>query len=113
MIYTVRQQELQEDYDYTSRLVEGNFDLVILDEAHFLKNPKSIRGKLMADICVRLDIERVWLLTGTPIANRPMDYFNLLHIIKAPIADNWQFFAKRYCDGKKFFKVLTELLFVQ
>ena len=98
--------ELQSDYDYTSRLVEGDFDLVIVDEAHYLKNPKSIRGKIMTDLCVRKKIERVWLLTGTPIANRPMDYFNLLHIIQAPIADNWQFFARRYCDGKMIYRTL-------
>ena len=87
---------------YTNELVDENFDLVIVDEAHNLKNPKSIRGKILVDMCVKNNIDRTWLLTGTPIANRPMDYFNLLSIIKAPVADNWQFFAKRYCEMKKF-----------
>jgi SWI/SNF-related matrix-associated actin-dependent regulator 1 of chromatin subfamily A len=35
-----------------------------------------------------------------------MDFFNLLKIIKSPIADNWKHYAQRYCDGKKFFKTL-------
>ena len=92
--------------EYNRHLVNAKFDLVIIDEAHKLKDPKSIRGKVMTDLCTIHGIEKVWLLTGTPIANRPMDYFNLLSLIKAPIADNWMFFAKRYCEGKRFFKTL-------
>ena len=87
-------------------LVNANFDLVIIDEAHNLKNNESIRGKIMVELCVKHNIPKVWLLTGTPVANRPMDFFNLLKIIKSPIADNWRHYALRYCDGKKFFKTL-------
>jgi SWI/SNF-related matrix-associated actin-dependent regulator 1 of chromatin subfamily A len=92
--------------EFNQQLVNGKFDLAIIDEAHFLKNPKSIRGKIMEDLCVNHGIDKVWLLTGTPIANRPMDYYNLLKLIKAPIANNWRFFATRYCEGRKFFKTL-------
>lgn len=87
-------------------LVNANFDLVIIDEAHNLKNNESIRGKIMVELCVKQNIPKVWLLTGTPVANRPMDFFNLLKIIKSPIANNWRHYAQRYCDGKKFFKTL-------
>ena len=89
---------------FNRQLVNSYFDLVIIDEAHNLKNHKSIRGEVMVDLCVNHKIEKVWLLSGTPIANRPMDYFNLLKLIKAPIADNWMFFAKRYCDGKQIYQ---------
>ena len=67
-----------EDWELRREIVEFNPDLIILDEAHFVKNHKSIRGKILKDISKRFKTERVWLLTGTPIANRPMDYFNLL-----------------------------------
>ena len=87
-------------------LVNGKFDVCIIDEAHFLKDHKSKRGSIMVDLCVNHGIEKVWLLTGTPIANRPMDYYNLLKLIKAPIADNWKFYAQRYCDAKRFFVTL-------
>jgi SWI/SNF-related matrix-associated actin-dependent regulator 1 of chromatin subfamily A len=92
--------------EFNTQLVKGDFDLVIIDEAHYLKNPKSIRGKIMTDLCVKHNIAKVWLLSGTPITNRPMDYYNLLKLIKSPITDNWIFYARRYCDGKKFFKTL-------
>ena len=92
--------------EYNRQLVNSNFDLVIIDEAHYLKNNKSIRGEIMVDLVVNYNIERAWLLTGTPIANRPMDFFNLLKIIKSPITNNWQYFATRYCDARKMFRTL-------
>ena len=81
-----------------------NPDLMILDEAHFIKNHKSNRGKIIKDIAKNHPPERVWLLTGTPIANRPMDYYNLLSVINSPVANNWVHFAKTYCEGKRFKK---------
>jgi SWI/SNF-related matrix-associated actin-dependent regulator 1 of chromatin subfamily A len=87
-------------------LSNTGFDLVIIDEAHYLKNNESIRGKIMVELCTKYNVSRTWLLTGTPVANRPMDFFNLLRIIKSPMADNWKHYAVRYCDGRKFFRTL-------
>ena len=108
--HTLGDGKKKEDTDpvleYNRQIVNSNFDLAIVDEAHYLKNNKSIRGEIMVDLTVKYNIEKVWLLTGTPIANRPMDFFNLLKIIKSPIADNWQYFATRYCDARKMFRTL-------
>jgi len=93
-----------EDWELRREIVEFNPDLIILDEAHFVKNHKSIRGKILKDISKRFKTERVWLLTGTPIANRPMDYFNLLSIIDSPVTNNWVHYAKTYCEGMRFRK---------
>ena len=84
---------------------EEKFDILIVDEAHMIKNKSSIRGKIVAQISE--NIERVWLLTGTPIANRPMDYYNLLKVCKIPVVDNFQHFAYRYCAAKSFNKKLA------
>lgn len=87
-------------------LADSNFDLCIIDEAHYLKNNESIRGKIMVELSTKYNINKIWLLTGTPVANRPMDFFNLLKIIKSPIAENWKHYAVRYCDAKQFFRTL-------
>lgn len=97
----------KEDEVINRQLAEAGFDLCIIDEAHYLKNNESIRGKIMVELSVKYQIPRTWLLTGTPVANRPMDFFNLLKIIKAPIAENWKHYALRYCDAKQFFKTLN------
>ena len=93
-----------EDWELRREIVEFNPDLIILDEAHYVKNHKSIRGKILKDISKKFKTERVWLLTGTPIANRPMDYFNLLSIIDSPVTNNWVHYAKTYCEGMRFKK---------
>lgn len=96
----------KEDMVINRELANANFDLCIIDEAHYLKNNESIRGKIMVELSTKHNINKVWLLTGTPVANRPMDFFNLLKIIKSPIANNWKHFAVRYCDGRQFFRTL-------
>lgn len=94
------------DTELNRELVNANFDLAIIDEAHYLKNNDSIRGKIMVELSTKHNINKVWLLTGTPVANRPMDFFNLLKIIKSPIAENWKHYAVRYCEAKQFFRTL-------
>lgn len=92
------------EWQIRREIVEYDPDIIILDEAHYVKNPKSQRGDILKDICKNFSPDRVWLLTGTPIANRPMDYFNLLTLIKSPVANNWVHYAKRYCEGRRFKK---------
>ena len=103
--HTVKERGKEyEDWELRRELLEFNPDLIILDEAHFIKNHKSIRGKIIKDISNTFKNSKVWLLTGTPIANRPMDYYNLLSIIDSPVANNWVHYAKTYCDGMRFKK---------
>lgn len=102
-----RKQLTPEELEAVNRdLANVNFDLAIIDEAHYLKNNDSIRGKIMVELSVKHLIPKVWLLTGTPVANRPMDYFNLLKIIKSPLTQNWKHYAVRYCDGRQFYRTL-------
>ncbi len=44
---------------------------------------------------------QVYLLTGTPITNRPRDLFNLLRCVGHPSARSFISFAKQYCDAYK------------
>jgi SWI/SNF-related matrix-associated actin-dependent regulator 1 of chromatin subfamily A len=76
------------------------FDLVIADEAHYLKNSTSNRTKIFNDFASR--IENRWLLTGTPITNKPIDFYNLLFLCDSPIAANWVHYVRRYCAGRQF-----------
>lgn len=76
-----------------------NFELAIVDEAHYASNTSANRTKLINDILK--NIPKIWLLTGTPMTNRPINYYNLLKIVESPIALNWQHYVKRYCKGFK------------
>jgi len=83
-----------------SLITQGNFDLIILDEAHYVSNGQAARTKLVNSFSK--NCERVWLLTGTPMTNRPMNYFNLLSLIESPVSQNWMAYAIRYCQGYQF-----------
>jgi SWI/SNF-related matrix-associated actin-dependent regulator 1 of chromatin subfamily A len=83
-----------------SQILASNFDLVIVDEAHYIKNATAQRTKLINDIVKKT--ERLWLLTGTPMTSRPIDYFNLLSLVDSPVAKNWMAYAIRYCAGYQF-----------
>jgi SWI/SNF-related matrix-associated actin-dependent regulator 1 of chromatin subfamily A len=83
-----------------SQIISANFDLVIVDEAHYIKNAQAQRTKLINDIVKKVD--RIWLLTGTPMTSRPIDYYNLLSLVDSPVAKNWMAYVIRYCSGYQF-----------
>ena len=79
---------------------------VVFDEAHYLKNHRSERSRLarrLADAAKgRIDPEpAVYLLTGTPLTNRPRDLFVLLQLVGHPLGRSFLSFAKRYCAAEK------------
>jgi SWI/SNF-related matrix-associated actin-dependent regulator of chromatin subfamily A-like protein 1 len=81
---------------------------VILDEAHFIKNNSQRTSHCLKLLGVSNDARaaligppQVYLLTGTPITNRPRDLFNLLRCVGHPSARSFLSFAKRYCDAYK------------
>ena len=83
-----------------SLLLQSGFDLVILDEAHMISNVQAQRTKIINSFTKK--VSRVWLLTGTPMTSRPMNYYNLLSLIESPVAQNWKAYAIRYCQGFQF-----------
>jgi SWI/SNF-related matrix-associated actin-dependent regulator 1 of chromatin subfamily A len=83
-----------------SPISKANFDLVIIDEAHYISNPQAQRTKLINSFVK--DCEYLWLLTGTPMTSRPINYYNLLNLIESPVAQNWMAYVIRYCQGYQF-----------
>jgi SNF2 family DNA or RNA helicase len=60
-------------------LDEANFDLIVIDECNALKNPNTNRWKIIN----KLVKPRTWLwmLTGTPAAQSPMDAYGLAKMV--------------------------------
>ena len=89
-----------EDSDDYKLLVNAGFELAIVDEAHYISNNTAQRTRLLNDVLEQ--IPKVWLLTGTPMTSRPINYFNLLKIVESPLTLNWQSYVRRYCAGYQF-----------
>ena len=75
--------------------------LVIIDEAHKLSNNDSGWYETVKDLLRRGNPDSIYLATGTPITNNPQNYFNLLQLIGAQIADDWNYFSNQFCNARK------------
>lgn len=60
-------------------IIEGGFDLVVIDEASAYKNAQTTRWKCMRDIMKH--IKGLWMLTGTPAAQSPVDAYGLAKLV--------------------------------
>ena len=83
-----------------SVILNEGFDLIVADEAHYIQNTQAARTKIANDIINK--VGKVWLLTGTPMTSRPMNYYNLLNLVESPVAFNWMGYVRRYCNGYQF-----------
>lgn len=82
------------------------WDIVIVDEAHYVKNPSAVRSKMVNKIPFN---SRIWFLTGTPIVNYPFELFPLIHQLDKANWPSFGSFERRYCIGKKYGRNLPEL----
>lgn len=60
-------------------LAEGGFDLIIVDEANAIKNVSTDRWKALASLVTAHT--RLWLMTGTPASQSPVDAYGLAKLV--------------------------------
>ncbi len=73
-------------------IIAREWDLVIVDEAHYLKNKKTQRYSLADDITAR----HALMLTATPIQNNLIELYNLINLIKPGLLGTMQNFEDEY-----------------
>lgn len=133
----------RKDASLVERLIECQFDTIIVDEAHNIKNHKGIdfkgiqsivyaenkcptcggtdfdtdpkfgkfcasclfQSKEFGDFC---SVKNVVPMTGTPILNRPQEFWPLAHLVDRINFPDLYTFLRQYCiqygDGKWYFK---------
>ena len=64
-------------------IAEGGFDLIVIDEANAYKNPTTNRWKILNRLVRDID-PRLWMLTGTPAAQSPVDAYGLARMMDLP-----------------------------
>lgn len=84
-----------------SPLFLQEYDCVIIDEAQKLSNNTSIRYKTIYDFLRKANPKAIFLLTGTPLTNRPINLYHILKLIDADVTRDYQYYVKRYCDGQE------------
>jgi SNF2 family DNA or RNA helicase len=87
---TKRKKILDENFDFTiinydgttvilEELQKAKFDLIIVDEANAYKGPNTKRWKTLAKLIE--PTTWLWLMTGTPAAQSPIDAFGLAKLV--------------------------------
>lgn len=61
------------------QLIKAGFDLVVVDEASAYKNAQTDRWKALRDL--NKSLKGLWMLTGTPAAQSPLDAYGLAKLI--------------------------------
>lgn len=86
-----------------------SWDLLVVDEAHNLKNPKSLRTKAVLGAVSKgkrtaeaIKARRRIFLTGTPIVNRPVELWPLVEALDPEgLGKKFFNFAKRFCNAQQ------------
>jgi SNF2 family DNA or RNA helicase len=90
---------------HQSQIYGQQWDLMIVDEAHALKNQDTKRTKAVLgsgsgrNRKEGIPANRTLLLTGTPILNRPSEIWPLAHALAPDFFSDKYAFEKRYCNG--------------
>lgn len=91
------------NYDIVSKFedyfLDGQFDLIVLDEGHAIKSYKAKRTQSILKL--KDSFEHKIILTGTPLLSRPQELFTLLNFIRPEEWNSFWPYAQRYCDLKK------------
>lgn len=60
-------------------IMNGGFDLIVVDEANAYKNSQTTRWKVLRDVVTKA--KGLWMLTGTPAAQSPVDAYGLAKLV--------------------------------
>lgn len=77
----------------------SDYEILIMDEAHYIKNNSADRTKLAKKNLK--DIPNKLLLTGTAIKSRPYEFFSLLNFLYPEEWSNAHSFGIKYCAAEK------------
>jgi len=90
-------------------LMNRTWDCLIVDECHYLKNPKAQRTQKVLGYWDKRNREKIEgiesvaamriFLSGTPSLNRPLELHPVLACLCPSVFGNFMAFAKRYCDA--------------
>ncbi|MBR0559738.1 DEAD/DEAH box helicase [Neokomagataea anthophila] len=89
------------DNEINKQIKNMSFDLLILDECHYVKNAKSKRTKNILGKGGKggIPAKRRIYMTGTPLMNRPLELWPICNSLAPNIFPDFMYFAKKYCDA--------------
>jgi len=81
------------------QLLELGIKTVIFDECHHLKSEVSSRTVAAQELAKAA--KNLISLSGTPIVNRPIEYYNIIQMTSPNPLPSWWYYTKRFCGRKR------------
>ena len=90
---------------FSKELREQHYDVMVVDECHYLKNAKTQRAKQIFGNrrggLPAIAAKKKLFLTGTPIVNRPSELFAIANFLAPDTFGNFWGFMKRYANATR------------
>ncbi len=86
---------------YKDTLLDKDWEMIVADESHYLKNEDSLRAQNFKEISE--DVPYKLLLSGTPITNRPSELISQLKILDVFEEEfgGWFEYVNRFCSAHR------------
>lgn len=81
---------------HREQIVKEHYDLVIVDEAHHLRNRNTQAWKFVNGI----NKKYIFLLTATPVQNHLEELYNLITLLKPGQLKTYRYFKKNFIESK-------------
>lgn len=93
-------KKVMKDSSWIFKLASMGIKCIIADECQALQNPKAIRTKAFCTLR-KADIKAKFIgLSGTPIKNKPSEFFTILNLLDEKHFSNRWRYLNRYCNPK-------------
>ena len=90
---------------HREEIYKRGFDLVIVDEAHHLKNEKTLNWKFVKSIPKKY----LLLLTATPLQNDLKELYNLINLLRPELYQDYNDFKDEHVGAKRKVENLSNL----
>jgi SWI/SNF-related matrix-associated actin-dependent regulator 1 of chromatin subfamily A len=86
-------------HNYYCDIEDYGFKIIVGDECHKIKNPGTNRTKAFRYLARGMD--HIIGLSGTPINNRPLEFFTMLNMLDSQMFSSREKYMNRYCGLAK------------
>lgn len=88
------------DTSWIYKLASMEIKAIIVDECQAIVNPSAIRSKAIITLKKILPNVQFIALSGTPIKNRPREFFTILNLLAPKVFSNRWKYLHKYCQPK-------------
>lgn len=100
--YTIKGDVVIINYDILTHWVgairEWSPSTIVADECHYAKNNKAKRTKALK--ILSKSVNHFIALSGTPIVNRPVEFFNAIKMVDGTMFPNYWDYVHKYCGAR-------------